>query len=143
MEVLVSMAIMAFISSIAVLSFSNLRISQSLSKETATVASLLSQARNLTIASKANNQYGVHLASTSITLFIGPTYSSSASTNSSFPLSNLVSLSSSLIGGGSDVIFSHLDGETAQSGTITMSLIANPTQTKTITIFATGVVQLN
>jgi prepilin-type N-terminal cleavage/methylation domain-containing protein len=143
MEILVSMSIIAFISSISVISFSNLRVAQVLDKETATVASVISQARNLTVASKGNNQYGVHLAADSVTLFVGPTYSQSASTNSIFTINNAVSLSQSLTGGSSDILFNHLDGEATQSGTITMSLVSNPTQTKTITVFATGVVQLN
>jgi len=48
-----------------------------------------------------------------------------------------------LAGGGVDVIFQRLTGETVQSGTVTMALVASTTRTKTVTIYGTGLFQTN
>jgi len=47
-----------------------------------------------------------------------------------------------LAGGGSDVIFNRLTGETSQNGVITLSS-PSTAQIKTVTVYKTGVVESN
>ena len=83
----------------------------------------------------------MHIGSTKITLFTGSVYSVGASTNQDFNLNSRDSIITiSLTGGGSDVVFVRLSGETSQNGTITLSSSAL-SQTKTITVYKTGVVE--
>jgi len=57
-----------------------------------------------------------------------------------FNLASVDTMATSLAGGGNDVIFNRLSGETGQSGTITVYSSATG-GTKIVTIYKTGVVQ--
>ncbi len=116
---------------------------QALEKDRALVSSILNQARSLTLSSKGNSQYGVRFNAGEIVLFTGASYSAATTTNLSFPLSPQVSLSTSLSGGGVEVVFERLSGKTRESGTVTLALVSNASSTKSITIYGTGVIQNN
>lgn len=143
-EMLLVLAIFAIITLFAVSAFSKATGREALDKKTGVVLSLLEQARNLTLSAKGASVYGVHFETAKAVLFTGPTYSASATSNVIESVNSPVQISSiSLSGGVSDVVFSRLIGDTGQSGTITLSLIASSTQAKTITIFATGIASSN
>jgi len=142
-EVLIVLAIMAILGTFVAVSYSRFNSMQALDKTSALVSSVLNQARTLTLSSKDNTQYGVHLASGEITLFAGDTYSPSAGSNSVFTLNPQVSLIADISGGGSEVVFERLTGKTDQDGTITLSLVSGASSAKTITIFETGIIQQN
>jgi prepilin-type N-terminal cleavage/methylation domain-containing protein len=116
---------------------------QTLDKNALGLAELLEQARVLTVDSKNSSQYGVHLATTSATLFSGTTYSSASSSNQIYSLGTTISISSISVGGGSDVIFNRITGTTNNSGTVTLSSTKLSGVTKVITIYKTGVVEKN
>ncbi len=98
----------------------------------------------MTLASKNANQFGVHLESSQVTLFEGNTFVPGNSSNVVNLLNKRVNINSiNLAGGGVDVIFQRLTGETVQSGTVTMALVASTTRTKTVTIYGTGLFQTN
>ncbi len=102
---------------------------------------ILNQARNLTLLSKNATVYGVHFASPDYVLFTGSSYSSSDPNNQIFTLSSPDTvLTLSLTGGGSEVVFKRLSGETTQDGTITVSS-PGISKTKTVTIYKTGLVK--
>ncbi len=143
-ELILIIVIMGIITFITVGSFSKATGQEALDKETGIVLSLIEQARNQTLSSKNNANYGVHFETTKAVLFSGSVYSSSDASNVVEILNPLVEISSiALAGGVSDTVFKRLTGETAQSGTITVALSSDTTQTKTITVFATGVAQSN
>ena len=143
-EIIIAITIVGILTLIVFSAFSPANSREALDKKTVLALSLLSQARNQTLSAKGALAYGVHFETTKAVLFNGPTYSSSVSSNVVEPMGNLVQISDiSLSGGGSDVVFNRLTGETSQSGTITLSLIASSTQTKTVTIFGTGISQSN
>jgi len=140
-EILVVIAILGIISAIILGAFKVFNANQGLEKDTETVVEILRQARSQTLNSKNATTYGVHFASTTVTLFTGSTYSAVAATNEIFPLTNADTvLTVALTGSGMNVVFDRLTGGTSQNGTITMSSVANG-RTKTITIFKTGLVQ--
>ena len=142
-EFLISLAILGLVIAIVMNTFTDYRKNQSLQKDTETVVEVLGQARNQSLSSQNASQYGVHIASDKITLFTGSAYSSSDPLNSYFPLvSTDTIVTINLSGGGSDVVFRRLTGETGQSGTVVMS---SPTisKTKTITVYGTGLIESN
>jgi type II secretory pathway pseudopilin PulG len=139
-ELLVVFSIMVLLFGIIVSTFFSFRKNQSLALDTQTVVSLLRQARNQTLSSKNSTVYGVHFSSPQAVLFVGSTYSSSDPLNETFNLSSTDTiLTITLTGGGNDVIFQRLTGETNQNGTIVISA-PGLSQTKTVTIYKTGLV---
>lgn len=143
-EIVIALAIVATITLIVSGSFSTANNREALSKKTALVLSLLEQARAQTLSAKGGVVYGVHFETTKAVLFTGPTYSAGSATNVSEPLGSLVQISNiALAGGVSDVIFQKLTGQTSQSGTIVVILSASSTQSKTITVSATGIASVN
>lgn len=138
-EVIVVIAIATAISGILISSFTNLNQANGLEKSANFVTSALAEARSKTLASKNAAVYGVHFASTSVTVFPGSAYVSDASGNIVETFSNIVRIEEvSLAGGGSDVVFDRLTGDTDDFGTVTLVLTASTTQKKTITIFGSG-----
>jgi Tfp pilus assembly protein PilV len=143
-ETLVVVSITVIITAMMMVSFKTYNTSEALSKDQAKVVSALERARSLTINSFNSSEYGVHFASTSVTIFKGSTYSSSDVNNIVTILHPLVQVKSVNVAGGSmDVVFEQLTGETTQIGTTTLSLKTATTTTKTITIYGTGLIQPN
>lgn len=141
-EVLIVLAILVVIVTIVVSAFSKFNNNQSLGGAVGEVTSTLNEARANTLASYDNSQYGVHFQSNKIVLFKGSIYSSSDTNNEDIILSSKISISNvSLAGGGNDIIFKRLTGKTDQNGTITLSLISDPTKIKTITIQGSGIIE--
>ena len=142
-EILVLIALMSILAMLSLQSFYKLLSSKSLEGETARVVSELQRARALTLASKYSKPYGIHLAPGSVTLFEGTGYVSSSATNTLSTLSQSVVLSYTLAGGGSDVIFQRLTGESTTTGLITLSLVGNISTTKSITVYQTGLLDVH
>lgn len=141
-ELIMVLTIMAVLAAIVFSSFIKWRDSNSLSKDTETIISVLRQARNQTLSSKNSSVYGVRFATTTVTLFAGTNYSVSTTTNKVFNLGKGNILTITLAGNGKDVVFQRLTGETSQNGTV---VISSPrlTTIKTITIYKTGVTETN
>jgi prepilin-type N-terminal cleavage/methylation domain-containing protein len=141
-EVLIVLAILAVIVTIVVSAFSKFNNNQSLNGAVGEVTSILNEARANTLASYDNSQYGVHFQTDKVALFKGGIYSSSDSGNKDIILSSKISVSNiTLSGGGSEVIFKRLTGKTEQNGAITLSLISDPSKSKTITIQVSGIIE--
>ena len=140
-EIVLVIAILGILSLICLNSFASIRSSQMLDKDADTVVEMIRRSRTETLDSYNETVYGVHMAATSATAFAGSAYSFGASGNDVFPLSASESASENLVGGSYDVIFNRLTGETSASGTITISS-AGVAQPKTITVYATGLVEL-
>ncbi len=140
-ELIVVLGVMFLVAGIILSSFVTFRKNQALVMDTDTVVEVLRQARNQTLSSKDSSVYGVHFASTKITLFTGNAYSSGSGSNQDFVLSSTDTiLTISLSGGGSDIVFQRLTGETAQNGTIKVSS-SGSTASTTVTIYKTGLVE--
>ncbi len=142
-ELVIVISIITLLAGLIMSGLSMYRKSEALNKDAEKIVGILNDAKSRTLASHNSSQYGVHFASTTITLFTGTTYTSSSATNLVYPLtaSDIIS-NVSLTGGGLDIVFIRLTGETSQNGTITLS---SPTtaKTRTVTIFKTGLIQLN
>ncbi len=142
-EILIVLGIITIIVAIIVSTFSLFGRAQALEKDTETVIESLEQARSQTLSSLDASQYGVHFGTNKVTIFTGTTYSSSASSNVDMALSSSDTiLTVTISGGGNDIVFNRLTGETVQNGTSTI-IISSPTssRTKTVTIYKTGLIQ--
>ena len=134
-------AILVILSTVTLTTFIHFRNNQSLDKDTETIVETLEQARNQTLSSQNASQYGVHITSSKVTLFTGSSYTNGASGNIDVPLTSSDAIVTiTLTGGGGDVVFQRLTGETTQDGTVVISS-SSIGKTRTITIFKTGVVQ--
>ncbi|CAN5190713.1 hypothetical protein BH11PAT1_BH11PAT1_3360 [soil metagenome] len=142
-ELIIVISISSLLVGFTYSSFRLLNQSQALGKDANMVSTVLHEARAETLASKNGNQYGVHFETSKIVLFIGPTYNSVTSTNINFPFNTLVTISTiSILGGGSEVVFDRLTGDTSKTGTITLSLTSTPTSIRTITVSGAGLIEV-
>lgn len=140
-EIVIVIAIIVVVSALIIDSFPRLNASQALSKDTAGLIAVLNQARTETLSSRNDSTYGVHISTNQLTLFMGSSYVVGDSNNVDIPFNSQVMVGSySLQGGGSDIVFNRLTGETSQYGSITLRLVSDATQTKTVNISATGII---
>ncbi len=147
LEILVVITIIAIITAVVLPSLSKFRKEQTLNNSTSDIISLLNKARNDTISSLNSTSYGVHFETSRAVYFVGSVFDTNASTNSvvlidgsaSIPASGGISLN----GGGSDVLFTRLTGQTTNYGTIIIRLTSDATRQKTITISKTGAISSN
>lgn len=143
-EVILSLAIVVIVAGVTVSSLSRVNQDKALTLEAQKVISLLVKARSETLSAKGDSAYGVHFEERKAVLFKGSSYSAGASTNEMQPLNDAVKISSvTLTGGGADVLFKKLTGTTAQSGSVTLSLVRMASSTKIITITGTGIAYSN
>ncbi len=139
-EILVVVIIGVLIATTFIGSLSNFLTAQVVRNTTEDVLGLIQEARTKTIASENSSQYGIHFQSDKAVLFVGSTYTAGASTNKEIVFDTRVYASSiSLQGGGSDLLFNRLTGDTGTYGTIVIRLVSSTTGQKTITISQTGV----
>ncbi|MFA5934901.1 MAG: type II secretion system protein [Candidatus Paceibacterota bacterium] len=136
-EIITVLAIIATLSTIVVMSFSDAGSKQALEKTTISIISILNEAKSMSISSKDFSGYGVRIESNKLTSFKG-TYGTE---NKVYNVSNLVSISDISIEGGSDVVFKKISGSTNATGTITISINNNLAESNTIKISKTGLVE--
>ena len=142
-EILIVISIFAALAVIGITSLSSFRDTVELNALTEDSASLLIDARSRTLSSKEQSQYGVHFESDKMILFQGASFSSSDPLNEETAIPSSVEIVDILLtGGGVDIIFERLTGETMQNGTITVRLKSDISRTRTITIISTGVVRI-
>src|SRR3990167_5520967 len=122
-ETLFAVAILVLITTIVVISWSKLNASQALEKSTASVASVLDEARSLTLSAVGDSRYGVNLQESQVVLFKGDIYSPSDPDNLVTELHSAVGIRNiSLSGGGVSVVFKRLTGGTDQYGAVELYL---------------------
>lgn len=140
-EMLVAIGILTVVASIGVYFFASLYKKEALEKDTASLVALINQARMLSVSSKDASAFGVHLQNDKAVLFEGFSYVSGGANEKTSGFSGKVQVSSyALAGGGSDIVFDRLTGNTSNSGTIVLSLKDGSAST-TVTVLQTGVVQ--
>lgn len=139
LEFLIVTVVLAILFTLTISAYSNYKRHQAAKEDSQTVTAVLRQARSQSLISKNATNYGVHLATTSVTLFTGTAYSPSDPANQVTNLSYGVSLSSDLPAG-ADIVFARITGQTNQSGTVTIYL-ATDVSTSTIKVYKTGVIE--
>jgi type II secretory pathway pseudopilin PulG len=142
LEVIVSITIILILGMIGMWYFMKARGGEALNKDRQGVVAILAEARALSLSSKNAASYGVHVEASKAVLFEGSTYSSGASSNKLHTFNSSVQISAnSFNGGGNEIIFNRLTGETDDFGTIRLSLVSDAMSSTTITVNNLGVVE--
>jgi prepilin-type N-terminal cleavage/methylation domain-containing protein len=123
-------------------SLGNYRKKEALRNMPTAIRSILAEARSLTLSSRTDDVYGVHFDADKIVRFKGAVYSSADPSNNPLVLDRATTISAIVLtGGGAEVLFEKRTGETDQYGTITLELVSDASQTRTITIHPTGLIE--
>lgn len=138
-EILTIVAILAVLSTISIQVFNRYKERQALDLGAQIVAEALREARDQTLDSLEGSSYGVHLASSTVTIFKGPSFSEGAPENRERELVPPVIMASTTLSG-SDVVFERLSGATEDAGSLFISVPGKESQHKEIIIESTGVV---
>lgn len=139
-ELIIVAAVIVAITAFIYLSLSSLRENQLLSNAAYESVAFINEARSKTLSSEDFSQYGVHIASSSLTMFKGSVFSESDPDNKTLSISPILEVySMSLNGGGSDVVFDKLSGKTGQYGNFSLRVKSDFSKSKTITIKSTGI----
>lgn len=141
MEILIGIAIMLILGSVSISVIANLSNSVSLDRDANVVASYIDKARTMAINSVDNVEHGVRFETNKVTVFKTTSYSV-ANTEAAYDIPTKSEISSiNLSGGGTSFYFNKLTGTPSKSGNIVLSL-EDGSETKTITIYATGIVDI-
>ncbi len=142
-EILVVAAIALLLSAIVLAGFNDFEAAQSLDLGSRNIASFIDKARTQTLSGLGGTPYGIHLSSGSAVLFAGASYQAGAPGNETlqFP-GGLQASSISLAGGGSDIIFDQLTGDTGEWGSFVLSTGVSGSPQKTIVVSSSGHVEV-
>lgn len=142
LELLIVIAIMAVILVIVIPSFLSFRRNSILNTEAQELVTMINRARLLSVSSKNDDRFGIHLEAGNVTLFQGATYTVGAPTNEVHSFDSAVALSMITInGGGSELLFEKVTGATSQNATTTL-LVTGTTASTTVLVLPTGVVTI-
>lgn len=140
-EIVIVIAIMGILGGIVLAAFWGRQDREILAASVTEALSLLEEARSRTISSKNFAQHGVHIEADRLVLFEGASYSPSSPSNETSVMNSKVAIGSvSLAGGGTDIVFTKVEGTTLQPGTFAVSL-ADGTASTTIRIHGTGIIE--
>lgn len=108
------------------------------------VENLLKEAKSMTTSAVGLYRYGVHFDADKATLFTGDDYLPESVDNKVLDLNNIAFISEiSLNGGGQEIIFNKLTGETDQSGSLKVTLHSDSSKFRVISVSPLGVVEAN
>ena len=145
LELLIVLGISAILVGISASVYTALNRGSSIGTEARKLESVLNLARNKTLASENEQSHGVHInvSSNEYTSFSGSLYDPSSPENELFIIPAQISIGSLQIrGGGSDIIFARLSGETAQYGSFIVQDAGDESRFQTICIDASGTVEV-
>lgn len=140
-ELIVSIAIIAILAGIVLVSMNKYRQKEILKANTSTVVAVLREAQAKTLVAEGDSTYGVHFDDNQAVIFVGDTYNDSSGSNEIFYLSNLVGLATTSLGA-TDVVFSRLTGESSIAGAVNIYWLADPSASTTVNIHQTGIISL-
>ncbi len=144
MELIAAIAISALLVFFTVLIFTSFRNTQVLQGETSQALLMINKARSNTLNSKGDSEYGVRINANQLILFKGAAFASSSPDNEAHILHSAVAIPNvALTGGGLDIIFDRLTGETQNDGSLIISLKSNPAKKNTVFVNKTGVTSQN
>ncbi len=142
-EMMAVLGIFAVISTLVIINFKSFNERRILEGQADIIASIIREAKTKTVSGKGGYQYGVHIASTSVTLFRSAVYDPATTTNVVTNLHSIVQIgTTTLNGGGNDIVFSKIKGTTAQHGTTSVNLISSQAEYKDILIKQGGIVEV-
>jgi len=146
LELTVVISIIILIAAITLPNLSSFKKQQALKNTTADIVSLINEARNSTISSKNSTNYGIHFEEDKAILFSGSSFANNVS-DKQIDFDNAVMVSEdsgiNLHGGGNDLIFERITGNTANYGTIVVQLVSDSSNNRVINVSSIGIVSVN
>lgn len=135
LELIIAISIISITAVITIISLASLRSRTDLNGNAQNIISILNVARSKTTASEGPSQWGAHFETSLFALFKGATYNVSDSYTKIYNLpSSLELVNISLYGGGVNVVFDRITGQTQNYGSITLRKISEPTNLINITV---------
>lgn len=142
-ELLVVIAVSIALLIVIFSGLSSFRSTTDLNRTLDGVLAELREARQRSIESQDQTQWGVHFESGRAVLFSGSAYISGAATNSPFVLPATVTVSAvAFTGGVTDVVFSRIVGESSVSGTVTIALTRDASVTRVVIVHSSGLAEV-
>jgi prepilin-type N-terminal cleavage/methylation domain-containing protein len=142
-ELLASIAILALLISIVFLTTARFVTATTRDQAMEEIISVLRSAQQKTLARENGYNYGVHIGTDAFTLFRAPAYALGGAGNIVHRLPGNFSFTGiSLAGGGSDIIFQPLNGETNTFGTFTLTHADGRVSSVVIRIYASGTAEI-
>jgi prepilin-type N-terminal cleavage/methylation domain-containing protein len=146
LELLLVIGIMGLFLGLSIPSFRVFDQRSSLQNAAQEMASTLRLAQSKTLASQDGARYGVSFTTGVVphayTLFQGTSFESrDPAKDEVVQLSGKVEISVLALGGKSEIVFEKITGRPSVSGTLTLARVADPTQTRVLSILASGTVQ--
>jgi len=108
------------------------------------IKSALVRAQQLATAASSNTSWGMHLATSSYTIFSGDYYNETNLENTTWNLNGVdivnsyITFSDGAGGYSADVVFSKFDGDTYNTGTINIIISGQPSFSKNIIVQSSG-----
>lgn len=141
LEVLMSIGIMFILGSVSISVFSQLANSSSIDRDVGIVVSYIEKARNMAVNSENSLEHGILFETHKVSVFKNTSYSL-ARLEASYDIPNKTKISRiNLSRGVTSLYFAKLTGTPSATGTIVMSL-SNNSEPRTITIYGTGVIDV-
>lgn len=143
LEILLVLGIIVLLVLVIVPNLSKFHKQQVLKNTTEDVISLINEARNNTISSLNSSNYGIRFYENKVEMFAGITYISPIK---EIQFDNVVLIPNdgiNLSGGGDDIMFERITGNTNQYGTILIQLESDSERQNTITVNKLGIVSTN
>ncbi|MBI2098659.1 MAG: prepilin-type N-terminal cleavage/methylation domain-containing protein [Candidatus Wildermuthbacteria bacterium] len=143
-EILVVLAIFAFLLGSSVVALSVLRGDTDLQAEARGFQRVLELARNKTIASEGDTRHGVYVnaAVSQYVLFQGDDYASGVS-EEVFQLRDTVEFGAVSFAGGQEVVFDRIQGTTSNVGSVTLQTKTDPSNSRTVYVESSGAVAID
>jgi len=143
-EIIIVMSIIVFLISASIVSYRSFEKSTELEKTVQNIISTLKLSQSKTIASNEASPYGIHFESDKYISFKGSEYQPESVNNKIYNISNRLEIYNiNLSGEENDIIFQRISGKTEQNGNISIKMISDPTEFKTISIKSSGIIELS
>lgn len=139
-EILTVLAVLLIISTLSVSAFRSIYLGSGQRTAVLEIADALREARNNSLAAKQDTVYGIRIASSSVTRFVGATYSLGNASNTVYQFEAGARATGTLVNSGTSIVFARLTGKPSATGTVLVTG-SDGTSTTTITIGATGLIQ--
>lgn len=138
-EVIIAMAVAVAVGSIAFVGYRSMSAGSELKTAAFKAVDILNLARQRTLASLAASNYGVHFEQGQFILFKGAIYDPLDPDNIFYPLTDSLEISEIVLnGGGSEVVFNRITGETANTGTVKIQVQDDSSRFKTVEVLSSG-----
>lgn len=137
-EALISIAILVLLTAIGITSFYSSKATKTLEVITDGVDIALERAKSEAMAGKDGSNFGVYIEPSAYHIFSGSAYTAGDPNNKTSIVPSGWSLSATVQGGGSSIVFSRLTGTPQNMATVTISSAQDPSLTDSIVIGQSG-----